>query len=152
MKILIGNFVLADSPDPIPLTNLRITGSGNVQPAQFFRAAATQFYDRGNQKTEVSFDTTQLWPNQLAAETYILMLRTMFPTQGLVTFVARRQGHANRLALPAKRRRANPAKLDVGRLHHEAHLQDFRRHHANHTDVTMLLRAPFHTSHSAFRI
>jgi hypothetical protein len=88
VKILIGNFVLADSPDPIPLTNLRITGSGNVQPVQFFRATAMQFYDRGNQKTEISFDTTQLWPNQLAAESYILMLRTMFPTTGLVTFVA----------------------------------------------------------------
>jgi hypothetical protein len=88
MRILIGNFVLADSPDPIPMTNLRIAGSGNVQPAQFFRAAQMQFYDRGNQKTEISFDTTQLWPNQLAAESYILMLRTLFPATGLVTFVA----------------------------------------------------------------
>jgi hypothetical protein len=88
MKILIGNFVLVDSPDPIPMTNLRIAGSGNIQPAQFFRASAVQFYDRGNQKTEITFDTTQLWPTQLAAETYILMLRTMFPTTGLVTFVA----------------------------------------------------------------
>jgi hypothetical protein len=88
MKILIGNFVLADSPDPVPMTNLRIANSGNIQPAQFFRASAMQFYDRGNQKTEITFDTTQLWPTQLAAETYILMLRTMFPATGLVTFIA----------------------------------------------------------------
>jgi len=88
MKILIGNFVLADSPDPVPISNLRIACAGNVQAAQFFRAAAAQFYDRGNQKTEITFDTTQLWPNQLAAESYLLMLRTMFPTTGLVTFIA----------------------------------------------------------------
>ncbi len=88
MKITIGTFTLADSPDPVPMTNLRIACAGNIQTAQFFRAAAAQFYDRGNQKTEISFDTTQLWPNQLAAENYLLMLRTMFPATGLVTFIA----------------------------------------------------------------
>ncbi len=70
------------------MTNLRIACAGNVQTAQFFRSAAAQFYDRGNQKTEITFDTTQLWPNQLAAESYLLMLRTMFPATGLVTFIA----------------------------------------------------------------
>jgi hypothetical protein len=92
MRILIGNFILADSPDPIPMTNLRIAGSGNVQPAQFFRAVAMQFYDRGNQKTEITFDTSQLWPNQLAAELYLLELRQKFPVTGLVTFIAGRKG------------------------------------------------------------
>jgi hypothetical protein len=88
MRILIGNFVLADSPDPIPMTNFRVNGASNVQEAQFFRAAARAFYDRGNQKTEITFDTTQVWTSQLAAENYVLMLRTMFPTQGTVQFVA----------------------------------------------------------------
>lgn len=92
MKILIGNFTLADSPDPVPMTNFRITGSGNIQEAQFFRAAARSFYDRGNQKTEITFDTSQVWTSQLAAENYVLLLRTMFPTQGLVTFIAGTKG------------------------------------------------------------
>ena len=92
MKITLNNFVLADSPDPVPMTNLRINGSRNVQEAQFFRAIARAFYDRGNRKTEVSFDTTRLFADQLSAETFLLMHETQFPGRGLVTFIAGQPG------------------------------------------------------------
>jgi hypothetical protein len=82
------NFILADSPAAIPLSNFRINGSRNIQEAQFFRATARQFYDRGNRKTEVTFDTTRLFADQVTAESFILMHETQFPGQFLVTFVA----------------------------------------------------------------
>jgi len=86
------NFVLADSPANIPLQNFRITESDNIQEAQFFRAIARQFYDRGNAKTEVTFDTSRSWPDQNTAENFILTHATQFPNQGLITFVAGRSG------------------------------------------------------------
>ncbi len=81
-------FTLADSPDPVPMTNFRINGSRNVQEAQFFRATARQFYDRGNRKTEVTFDTARVFNSQLDAESFALMHETQFPGSGLVTFIA----------------------------------------------------------------
>jgi hypothetical protein len=81
-------FTLADSPDPVPMQNFRINGSRNIQEAQFFRATARSFYDRGNRKTEVTFDATRVFTSQLAAESFILMHETQFPGQGLVTFIA----------------------------------------------------------------
>jgi hypothetical protein len=82
------SFVLADSPANIPLTNFKINGSRNIQEAQFFRATARSFYDRGNRKTEITFDTTRLFTNQVSAESFILMHETQFPGQFLVTFTA----------------------------------------------------------------
>jgi hypothetical protein len=82
------NFVLADSPANIPLTNFKINGSRNIQEAQFFRGKARAFYDRLNRKTEVTFDTTRLWPSQVAAESFILMHETQFPGTFLATFTA----------------------------------------------------------------
>jgi|SRR5882724_971614 len=81
-------FTLADSPATIPMVNFRINGSRNVQEAQFFRATARQFYDRGNRKTEVTFDVTRVFADQVTAESFILMHETTFPAQGLVTFLA----------------------------------------------------------------
>jgi hypothetical protein len=92
LKITLNNFVLADSPDPVPMTNLRINGSRNIQEAQFFRAIARMFYDRGNRKTEVSFDTTRLFADQLSAESFLLMHETQFPGRGLVTLIAGQPG------------------------------------------------------------
>lgn len=82
------SFTLADSPDPVPMTNFRVNGSRNVQEAQFFRAEAARFYDRGNQKTEVTFDTTRLFGSQVDAESFLLMHETDFPGSGLVIFRA----------------------------------------------------------------
>lgn len=81
-------FTLADSPDPVPMVNFRINGSRNVQQAQFFRATARSFYDRGNRKTEVTFDVSRVFNDQVTAESFILMHETTFPAQGLVTFLA----------------------------------------------------------------
>ena len=81
-------FTLADTPDPVPMVNFRINGSRNIQEAQFFRAIARQFYDRGNRKTEVTFDTSRSFNDQVTAESFILMHETTFPSQGLVTFLA----------------------------------------------------------------
>lgn len=97
MKIIITPtvgqpFTLADSPDPVPMTNFRINGSRNVQEAQFFRAAERECFDRGNARTEVSFDTTRVFNTQLDAESFVLMHQTQFPAQGLVTFIAGVQG------------------------------------------------------------
>lgn len=89
-----GSFVLADSPSPVPMVNFRINGSRNVQEAQFFRASAREFYDRGNRKTEVSFETSRVFTSQLEAESFILMHETQFPGQGLVTFTAGAAGRA----------------------------------------------------------
>lgn len=85
---LTTNFVLADSPANIPLKNFRINESDNIQEAQFFRAAAREFYDRGNSKTEITFDTTRQFADQVTAESFILLHATTFPSQGLVTFMA----------------------------------------------------------------
>ncbi|MDB6064946.1 MAG: hypothetical protein JWR26_1154 [Pedosphaera sp.] len=83
-----GTFVLVDSPANIQYTNFRINGSRNIQEAQFFRATARQFMDRGNRKTEVTFDATRLFANQVAAESFIFMHETMFPGQFLAAFTA----------------------------------------------------------------
>src|SRR5882757_3192902 len=69
-------FTLADSPDPVPMVNFRMNGSRNVQEAQFFRATARSFYDRGNRKTEVTFDVTRVFADQVTAESFILMHET----------------------------------------------------------------------------
>jgi hypothetical protein len=82
------SFVLADSPANIPLTNFKVNGSRNLQEAQFFRATARQYYDRGNRRTEISFDTTRLFPDQVSAESFILLHETQFPGQFLATFTA----------------------------------------------------------------
>jgi primosomal replication protein N len=89
-----SSFVLADSPSPVPMVNFRINGSRNVQEAQFFRASAREFYDRGNRKTEVTFETSRVFGSQLDAESFILMHETQFPGQGLVTFLAGASGRA----------------------------------------------------------
>ena len=81
-------FTLADSPDPIPLANLRLSGSRAIQDAQFFRATNCVFYDRGNRRTEVTFDTTRLFASPVDAESFLLMHETQFPGRGLVTFIA----------------------------------------------------------------
>jgi hypothetical protein len=86
------SFTLADSPDPVPMANFRINGSRHIQEAQFFRAIAAAFYDRGNRRTEVTFETTRIFADQVTAESFILMHETQFPGQGLVTFVAGRAG------------------------------------------------------------
>ena len=82
------SFVLADSPATIPLTNFKVNGSRTIQEAQFFRATARSFYDRGNRKTEITFDTTRQFADQVSAESFILMHETQFPGQFLVTFMA----------------------------------------------------------------
>ena len=92
MKITLGNFTLADSPSAIPLANLRINGSRLIQQARLFRAIAIQCYDRGNHRTEITFDTTRSFPDQVAAEKFLLDHETQFPGRGLVTFVAGRPG------------------------------------------------------------
>ena len=88
-------FVLADSPANIPLTNLRINGDRVIQEEALFGADATAFFDRGNQRTMVTFDTTRLFDSQLDAETFLLMHETQFPGQGLVTFFSGNVGQKN---------------------------------------------------------
>ena len=51
-----------------------------------FRATGKTFYDRGNRKTEITFETTRLQASQQAAEQFVLDHETMFPGQFLVTF------------------------------------------------------------------
>ena len=86
------SFILADSPASIPLTNFRINGARQLQEAQFFRAASRQFYDRGNRKTEITFDTTRQFADQVTAESFILLHETQFPGQCLAAFTAGRTG------------------------------------------------------------
>lgn len=64
--------VLADSPDPIPATNLRITGSRQVQEDEAVRAVEAALMDRGNRGVTVSFDTAQVWADIPTAETFAL--------------------------------------------------------------------------------
>lgn len=94
MKITLGTFVLADSPDPIPMTNLRINGARAVQEAKFFRAVAEAFYDRGNRKTEISFDVTRKFDDQLSAESFMIYHETQLPGSGLLTLVTQNPGNA----------------------------------------------------------
>lgn len=86
------NYVLADSPASIPLTNFKINGSRLIQEATFFRATSRSFYDRGNRKTDVTFDTTRNFADQVSAESFILTHETQFPGKFLVTFMAGRSG------------------------------------------------------------
>jgi len=95
MKISLGNFVLADSPANIPMSNLRINGDRVIQEEALFGAAAKSFFDRGNQRTVVTFDTTRRFNSQLDAETFLLMHETQFPGQGLVTFFSGSVGQRN---------------------------------------------------------
>ena len=75
--------MLADSPASIPLANFRINGGRNIQAAQFFRATAAQFYDRGNRRTEITFDTTRQFADQVSAdEFHSLLHETQFPGAG----------------------------------------------------------------------
>ena len=95
MKITFGTFVLADSPDPVPMTNLKINGDRIIQEEALVGAVARVFFDRGNRKTTVTFDTTRLFNSQLDAETFLLMHETQFPGQGLVTFFSGAIGQKN---------------------------------------------------------
>jgi hypothetical protein len=92
MKITLNNFVLADSPDPVPMTNLRINGARLVQEAAFLRAVARGQFDRGNRRTEIMFETTRLFKSQLEAETFLLEHETNVPGSGLLVFVAGQKG------------------------------------------------------------
>ena len=89
---LATSFTLADTPDPIPMRTFRVNNSDNIQEAQFFRAAAASYYDRGNQRTEITFETSRLFADQVSAESFILTHRNSFPNQGLVSFVAGASG------------------------------------------------------------
>jgi hypothetical protein len=85
------SFVLADSPATVQLTNFKINGSRNIQEGQFFRATARSFYDRGNRKTDVTFDTTRQFTDQVSAESFMLMHETQLPSlvpNVLATFMA----------------------------------------------------------------
>jgi hypothetical protein len=75
------SYVLADSPAHIPVTNFKINGTRLIQEAAFFRSNAKSFYDRGNRKTEITFDTTRSFPDQNTAETFVFMHETQFPSQ-----------------------------------------------------------------------
>jgi hypothetical protein len=79
-------FILAQTPDPIPMRNLRINGEHVIQEEAVYGAAAKVFFDRGNQRTVVTFETTRLFGTPLEAETFLLQHAGMFPYQGLVTF------------------------------------------------------------------
>lgn len=70
------------------MTNFRVQGAREIQEAKFFRAIARSFYDRGNRKTEISFDTTRLFGSQVDAEKFLLEHETQFPGQALVAFTA----------------------------------------------------------------
>lgn len=74
------------------MTNFRINGSRLIQEATFFRATSRAFYDRGNRKTEITFDTTRQFNDQVSAESFILLHETQFPGQFLATFIAGRSG------------------------------------------------------------
>ena len=50
---------LADSPANIPMTNLRLNGEALTQEVLLFRAPAASFLDRGNRKTEITFEATR---------------------------------------------------------------------------------------------
>src|SRR5581483_10161533 len=95
MKITFGTFVLADSPDPVPMTNLKINGDRVIQEEALVGAVAKVFFDRGNRKTTVTFDTTRLFNSQLDAETFLLMHETQFPGQGLVSLFSGAIGQKN---------------------------------------------------------
>ena len=87
-KFCAGGFAQPDSAGEFQdQRHARDTGK-----AHFFRADAREFYDRGNRKTEVTFDTTRAFTDQVSAESFLLMHETQFPGQFNVTFQAGRSG------------------------------------------------------------
>lgn len=86
MKILIGNYVLAEGArdsDEEPETSASQVG----QVAQFFRAANAGVYPRGNRIFTFSFSKTTSHADFMAAERFRLLHPIEIPTDGLLSFV-----------------------------------------------------------------
>lgn len=83
---LAQKFVACDSPGNTNLMDYAVNGEQVFQEAQFFRATERAFYDRGNQKTIVTFQVSRVWPDRLTAESYVYFYNTLFPRIGLVSF------------------------------------------------------------------
>ena len=64
---------LADSPANVPMTNFRLNGEAVLQEVQLFRAPGLSFQDRGNRRTEISFEVSRLLGSQQAAEEFLLL-------------------------------------------------------------------------------
>ena len=87
MKLQFGSFTLIDSPAVLPYRNLRLNGTGVVQEAQLLRAAARTLFDRANQNTTLTVETSSLQASQGDAESYLLQIRLNVVGQQTATFI-----------------------------------------------------------------
>ena len=79
--------VLCDSPDPVPQANLRVNGQRVLQVVDLARAEWVTVRGRGNRRTLVSFETTELYDSEWEASVAILDRDAEVPETGLVEIV-----------------------------------------------------------------
>lgn len=74
------------------LTDYAVNGESIIKEAKFFRALQEKFYDRGNEKTVVTFTVSWGWPDIVAAETWLNLYNTKFPRIASVQFQSSTSG------------------------------------------------------------
>lgn len=98
MKITFANHVLAPG-DLEGVQGLSVNGEQLIDEAAFFRAIATTYYARGNDKTEISFSVTRQHASIKLAEVYVLMLRRNLPKEGDCVITCGFTGDEQKVAL-----------------------------------------------------
>lgn len=98
MKITFANHVLAPG-DLEGVKGLSVNGEQLIDEAAFFRALATTYYARGNEKTEISFTVTREHASLKLAEVFVLMLRRNLPREGDCVITCGFTGDEQKVAL-----------------------------------------------------
>jgi len=90
MLLSIGTFQLCDGTRSggIGVTRLRFRVQRKIQVSEVFRAEEVETFDRGNRETTVTFEISRTFPNQQAADVYVLQHEETVPATGIVTFTA----------------------------------------------------------------
>jgi len=90
MLVSIGNYALCDGTRTggVGITRLHFRVLRKIQIADIFRAEEVETFDRGNRETEVTFEISRTFPDQEAADVFILQHETTLPSVGIVTFTA----------------------------------------------------------------
>ncbi|PTY02567.1 hypothetical protein DB346_08445 [Verrucomicrobia bacterium LW23] len=92
MRITINNYELANDVDALVVTGpdqFDISGVDAEQMVQLIRGASTQFYDRENRQTTMSFTVSRLHASLMAAEFWLITHERDVPRRGLVTIRVR---------------------------------------------------------------
>ncbi|ODU24767.1 MAG: hypothetical protein ABS95_01485 [Verrucomicrobia bacterium SCN 57-15] len=89
MIILADKFKLLDNLE-IPATSggVNINGSFVTEIAEYLRGSEIEVFDRGNDRTEISFSTTRLHASVSAAEKFCMEHRDTVPRRCLVTLIS----------------------------------------------------------------